>query len=143
MEPAKGTELDPRLIKIDKEMMVDRQVTRNLAYTGNAISTINGGTVFPVINSEKREDHTLFEIRVPSVDVNNIKVEVNGEHLFIFQHLLIGGVQMPNILGTFKLSGKVIVDEISAEYEDELLSIKLPTNGSSDGFRKKIEIVRH
>ena len=124
-------------------MKVDRQIIKNLAYTGNAISTLNGGTVSPIINSEKSEDHILFEIRIPSIDVENIQVEVNGEHLFVFHNTIIGGVRIPNILGTFKLSGTVMIDEISADYEGDTLTILLPTNGSNDGFRKNIEIVRH
>ena len=54
-------------------------MTKNLAKSADMLNTVNGGTIFPTFDTFKQEDHYRLEVSIPSVDPDNIKVEVNGE----------------------------------------------------------------
>ncbi len=124
-------------------MRIDEKMTRNLAHSADILNTIGGGTVFPTVNTSKHEDHYRLEMSVPSIDPEDIKVEVNGGHLFIYQRLGFGNTRLPNLLEVHKISADVELDNITAGYEDELLIVIMPFNELTGGFRKEIEILKN
>ena len=124
------------------EMMINKELSRNLARTADFINTVNGGTVFPTFNTIKHKDHYKIEVTMPSVDPNDLKVEINNDTLMIFQQMEVREVSVPNVLGMFKLSDDAVLDEITAEYEDHLLTVIIPKDQMSGGFRRDIKIKR-
>ncbi|MEM9681447.1 MAG: Hsp20 family protein [Bacteroidota bacterium] len=121
-------------------MKVDKVLTKRLAETTNIINSLNGGSVLPTFNKTKEEDHYRLEISIPSVKADDIKVEVNGDDLMVYQNIHINAYTLPNILGVVKLSYDVARENIYAEYEDDLLVVILPFNEKSGGYQKEIEI---
>jgi len=124
-------------------MKMNKDLVKNLARSADFINTVNGGSIYPTFKTSKEEDHYRVVVSVPTVNPEAIKVEVSRNNLMVFQQMEVNEVQLPNLLGLMKISEDVILDEISAEYEDDLLVIILPFSEMSGGFRKEINILRH
>lgn len=123
-------------------MNINRGIAKNLARTADFINTVNGGSVYPSFNTTKKSDHYRIEVSMPSVNPDNIKVEVTNNSLMIFQQVEINQVNLPNLLGLFKLSHDAVLDEITAEYGDNLLTVIIPKNEMTGGFHRNIKIHR-
>ncbi len=124
-------------------MRINQLMTKNLANSADLLNTANGGTIFPTFETFKHEDHYRMEVSIPSVDPENIKVEVNGENLLIYHKMQLGDIKIPNLLGMEKISADVELNSITAGYEDDLLIIIMPFNEVAGGFRKEIDILRY
>ncbi len=124
-------------------MKLDNDLTRTLAESADVVNTINGGTVYPTFETSTEADHYRLEVDVPSVDPDNIKVEVNGGDLFVYQSIKHNDLTLPNLLGMIKISADVELDNISAGYEDDILVVIMPFDESTGGFRREIDILRH
>jgi len=123
-------------------MRINHIMTKNLSKSADMLNTVNGGTIFPTFDTFKQEDHYRLEVSIPSVDPDNIKVEVNGESLLIYQKIEMGDAKFPTLLGVEKISSDVALNGITAGYEDDLLIIIMPFNEVNGGFRKEIDILR-
>ena len=121
-------------------MKVDKGISKRLAETAHIINTINGGTVYPTINKSTETDHYRLEVDIPTVKPDDIKVEVVGTDLMIYQKIEMNGYTLPNMIGMIKISADVELEHIHAEYEDDLLIVILPFNEYSGGFQKDIDI---
>lgn len=124
-------------------MKLNKQLTKNLAHAANVINTVGGGMVYPTFETTKEENHYRVEIKMPSVEVNNLKVEVNNNHLMIFHYMNIDEVRIPGLIGMLKISADVILDSISAEYHDGLLIVVMPYSEMFGGFNREINILKH
>jgi len=123
--------------------MINKQLTRNLANAANVVNTISGGSVFPTFDTQKLEDHYRLEVSVPSVNPDDIKVEVKNNSLLVTQSLSIGELRIPNVLGVLNISADVILEDIHAEYADDKLVVILPYSEMFGGFNREIEIHRN
>ncbi len=124
-------------------MKVDKETSKRLAETANIINNINGGSIFPTFKTTTEKDHYRLEVSVPSVEPDDIKVEVNGSDLMIYQNVHVNSYTLPNMLGMIKIAADVELENISAEFEDELLIVIMPFSEMSGGFQKEIDIYRH
>lgn len=122
------------------DMKVDKGITKSLAETANIVNSINGGTVLPTFNKTKEEDHYRLEVSIPSVTAEDIKVEVNGDDLMVYQNIHVNAYTLPNVIGVVKLSLDVEREGIYAEFEDDLLIVILPFNEKSGGYQRDIKI---
>ena len=123
-------------------MKTDSAIIKNLARTADIVNTINGGTVFPTFNTTKEEDHYRLEVSAPTVNPENIKVEVSQSDLLVYQNVSFNSISLPNLLGMVKISADVSVDEITAEYDDDLLVVIMPFSEMPGGFDREIKIHR-
>lgn len=126
-----------------EDMRVNNVMTKNLAKSADTLNTINGGTIFPTFETYKEDDHYRMEVSIPSVDPENIKVEVNGDSLLIYQIVVVGNAKIPSLLGLEKIGADVAINSITAGYDEELLIIIMPFNELTGGFRKEIDILRY
>lgn len=124
-------------------MKVERALTKQIATTANIVNSLSGGTVFPTLKKTTEEDHYRLEISVPSVNIDDLKVEVAGSDLMIIQKIHVDAYVLPHVLGHLQISADVALAEIHATYEDKLLVIILPFNETSGDYRKDIDIYRH
>lgn len=124
-------------------MRVDKDEMKRLAETANIVNSINGGAIFPTFKTTTEIDHYRLEVSIPSVEVDDIKVEVNGSDLLVFQSIHVADYTLPNILGTIKIAADVELENIYAEFEDDLLVVIMPFSEMSGGFQKEIDIYRH
>lgn len=126
----------------EEDMRVDKEASKRLAETANVINSINGGSVFPTFITSTEKDHYRLEVSVPSVNPDDIKVEVNGSDLMIYQNFHVNSYTLPNLLGMIKIAADVEIENIYAEYEEELLVVIMPFSEMSGGFQKEIDIYR-
>ncbi len=123
-------------------MKINPELSKNLARTADFINTVNGGTVYPTFNTSKEKDHYRIEVSMPSVDPEDLKVEINNESLMIFQSIEVNQLPLPNLIGLFKLSRNAVLEDISAEYHHDVLTVIVPLSEFSGGFHRSIEIHR-
>ena len=123
-------------------MKVDRKTTKRLALTANVINSINGGSVLPTFKKTTEEDHYRLEVSIPSVEPNDIKVEVDGDDLMVYQNIHINTYTLPNILGILRLSSDVEREGIYAEFEEDTLVVIMPFNEREGGYHKEVEIYK-
>ena len=123
-------------------MKINPDITKNLARTADFINTVNGGTVYPTFNTIREHDHIRIEVSMPSVDPEDLRVEINNESLMICQSIMINQLPLPNLIGLFKLSRNAVLEDISADYHEEVLTILIPLSELSGGFHRSIEIHR-
>lgn len=124
-------------------MRVEKELSKRLAESANVINDINGGSVFPTFKTTTEKDHYRLEVSVPSVEPDDIKVEISGSDLMIYQNVHVNSYTLPNLLGMIKISADVELENISAEFEDELLIVIMPFSELSGGFQKEIDIYKH
>ncbi len=124
-------------------MRAEKELSKRLAETANVISSINGGSIFPTFKTTTEKDHYRLEVSVPSVAPDDIKVEVNGSDLMVYQNVHVDSYTLPNMLGMIKISADVELENISAEFEEELLIVIMPFSELSGGFQKEIDIYKH
>ncbi|MEP0985939.1 Hsp20/alpha crystallin family protein [Ekhidna sp.] len=123
-------------------MKVERDISRRIAETANIVNSINGGTVFPTFKKTTEKDHYRLEVSAPTIKPNDLKVEVNGTDLMVYQNVHESAFTLPNILGLITISADVELENISAEFEDDLLVVIMPFNEFSGGFQKEIDIYK-
>jgi len=123
-------------------MKIHNQLVKNLANAANVVNTVSGGSVFPTFNTRKLEDHYRVEVSVPSIDPDDIKVEVKNNSLLVMHQLQMEGYTVPNLLGIFNISTDVILEDIYAQYIEEKLIVILPYSEMFGGFNREIEIHR-
>ena len=124
-------------------MRVDRNEMKRLAETANIVNSINGGAIYPTFKTTTEKDHYRLEVSVPSVEPDDIKVEVNGSDLLVFQNIHVSDYTLPNILGTIKIAADVELENIYAEFEENLLIVIMPFSEMSGGFQKEIDIYKY
>ena len=80
---------------------------------------------------------------VPTVNHDDIKVEVNGSDLMVYQNVHVNSYTLPNLLGMIKISADVEIENIYAEFEEDILVIIMPFSEMTGGFQKEIDIYKH
>ncbi|WP_420317157.1 Hsp20/alpha crystallin family protein [Ekhidna sp.] len=124
-------------------MRVDREIAKRLAETVNIVNTINGGAIFPTFKTTTEKDHYRLEVSIPSVNPDDIKVEVNGTNLMVYQNIHTNAYTLPNVIGEVKISADVELENIYAEFDDEVLVVIMPFDELSGGYQKEIDIRKH
>ena len=100
------------------------------------------GQFFPTFKKTTEKDHYRLEVSAPTIKPNDLKVEVNGTDLMVYQNVHESAFTLPNILGLITISADVELENISAEFEDDLLVVIMPFNEFSGGFQKEIDIYK-
>ncbi|WP_462253999.1 Hsp20/alpha crystallin family protein [Ekhidna sp.] len=124
-------------------MRVDKEASKRLAETANVVNSINGGTIYPTFITSTEKDHYRLEVSVPTVNHDDIKVEVNGSDLMVYQNVHVNSYTLPNLLGMIKISADVEIENIYAEFEEDILVIIMPFSEMTGGFQKEIDIYKH
>ncbi len=130
------------ITKKDCVMKINSEIAKNLARTADFINTVNGGSVYPTFETHKEKDQYKIQINMPSVDPDDLKVEISNSSLMVFQQMHVNGINLPNLIGMFKLSSDVVLEGIYAEYENYLLTVIMPINEMTGGFHRSIEIFK-
>ncbi|MBL6449053.1 hypothetical protein JMN32_22265 [Fulvivirga sp. 29W222] len=128
-------------MKYDK----DKKWVRRVLHTADIVNTLNGGISEPQVELEKKSDHYLLKARIPGVDIEKIKVEIVEKNLMVYHNLEFKGrnnsvIMVPHVAATCPLSPEIDFRNISASFEEKILSVFLPFNELRTGFHKNIEI---
>lgn len=122
--------------------LADKLLIKNLANTAELINTINGGMTQPKVHLIKSEEGWLLRMKVPSVSIDNITIEVKEGFLFVFQNLSNrqSDFDLPYMIEMLNLTSRIDMDSIYAEYEEGEIEIHLPFDELASGFEREIEI---
>ncbi len=122
----------------------DKMLIKNLANTAELINTINGGMAQPQVILEKSEESWLLRMKVPSVNIDNIKIEVKEGILFVFQNLehANSDIELPYLIEMLNLPGQIALDSIYAEFDQNEILVHLPFDELANGFEREIEIIK-
>ncbi len=126
-------------------MKADKNLVRNLARTADILNTINGGMSQTTIKINALENEWLIKVRIPGVDLDNLRLEVLDNHLYIHQMMEIDNdstEKAPYVVAMIPLVKQINVDAISAIFEDGWTLIKLPFDEMVNGYERQIKITR-
>ena len=118
----------------------------HLLLSVDALNTIHGGVSEAFYRMEKEDDRYLICVRIPGVDAENVKIEVENNHLNIFYfHTFDHGAEhgitrVPYVIRKVKIPFDVDVHKISATHEGTSYFIALPYNDLAGGYKKNIDI---
>ncbi|XOV92572.1 MAG: Hsp20/alpha crystallin family protein [Bacteroidota bacterium] len=126
-------------------MKLDRNLTRHLAMTADVLNTINGGMSQTTINLKVLEHEWLVKVTTPGVELENLRLEVLDNHLYIHQMMEIehdGPEKAPYVIAMIPLTRQINVEAISATFENGYTLIKLPFDEMVNGYERQIDITR-
>jgi HSP20 family molecular chaperone IbpA len=108
------------------------------------MNTLNGGTSQPMVRLQKFQTHHQILLKVPGITPENVKIEVNNNHLMIYYFTPIltqeKELKFPRVLYNDTIPYFVDVNSIAATEEDSTLVVKLPFNEFSDGYHRDIPL---
>ena len=125
----------------------DRNWVRSVLKTSDIMNTLNGGMSQPETNIVRNTDHYLITLKVPGVNLDNVKVEIVDKHV-IFHHIIDfndlddSSLNIPHVLATYPLTADVDYNNISATREDKALIVKLPFNELSNGYHREVNVLK-
>jgi HSP20 family molecular chaperone IbpA len=111
------------------------------------MNTLNGGISKPTVLMMKQNNRYLVKARIPGVDPEKMRVEVQNDKLYLFHDISVDNTylyketdQIPFNIGYVLIPFDVNIKKIKAQYEDSELLISLPFNELAGGYNKNIDI---
>ncbi len=108
------------------------------------INTLTGGMVEPVIKLQQFESHRQINIRIPSISLDSIKIEIQNNVLLIYFNIPLKSRNenhnYPKVVYNKPIPYFIDRDGISAVVENDELVVTLPFNELAGGFKKQIPI---
>ena len=111
------------------------------------IKLLNGGISKPRVLMLRQDKRYLVKVRMPGVDPEKMRIEVQNDRLFLFHDISIQNADLlaekkpvPFNIGYVLIPFDVDIQKINALYEDHELQITLPFNKLAGGYRKNIDI---
>ncbi len=105
-------------------------------------NTLNGGTSEPFVRLEHFPTFRKITLRVPGIDAENIKIEVNNNQLMIyyFTHLVSQrkDLKFPKVIYNKSIPYFVDISKIVAEQEENGLVVRLQFNELANGYHRDI-----
>ena len=125
----------------------DYHIKKKLLLTTDFMNTVNGGMAMVTFNYEKEKAGYISQLTIPGVSVENIKVEIRDNRIYIYYMMEFGengGYEnirkLPNTLGIMDIPHDVNIKAITAKFEKNKLNIIMPYNELAGGFRRQIPI---
>lgn len=122
----------------------DKLLIKNLAHTAKIVNTINGGMAKPSTELHKAEDSWMLKMRLPGVSVDNIKIEIKDNFLFVFQILDAedSEIELPYLIDMLNLTSQIDLNAVYAEFEQGEVFIHMPFDELASGYEKEVEIIK-
>jgi len=108
------------------------------------MNTINGGISKPVVKITKEDKHYSVVVKVPGVNGEELKVDIQDNMLQVF-HVISGDPDsdlphFPRIILQQYIPHDVNIKRVTAQYADGKLWVTLPFNDLSGGYHRSISI---
>ena len=123
----------------------DFHISKEILRKVDIMNTLNGGISKPRVLMLRQDKRYLVKVRMPGVDPEKMRIEVQNDRLFLFHDiqsadLLTEKKPIPFNIGYVLIPFDVDIQKINALYEDHELQITLPFNELAGGYRKNIDI---
>lgn len=119
-------------------------IPKELLTSIDVMNTLNGGTSEPTVRVAQFPRFRQITIRIPGVDMENVKVEVNNNQLMIYFFYVLQSLnqelQFPRVLYNKSIPYFVDTNNITASQEDHTLVVTLPYNELAKGEHRDIQI---
>ena len=107
-------------------------------------NTMNGGTSEPIVQLEHFPTFRRITFRVPAIDGENLKVEINNNQLMIYYFTPIRSqgrqIKFPRVLYNKSIPYFVDVDQIVATQGENEWVVRLPFNELANGYHRDISL---
>ena len=117
-------------------LLANKEMLRNLLYSGDLLHTINGGIAMTYVDVRQTPQEVLIKVSAPSVEAEAFNVVVEQNKLLVYALLhrhvhdeneaLAGTFAMPMFSQTFDIPANADIDNIEALHEDNQLQILMP-----------------
>lgn len=113
----------------------------------DVMNTLNGGISKPTVLMVKQDKRYLVKARLPGVDPEKMRVEVQNDKLYLFHDISVDNTylytdtnQIPFNIGYVLIPFDVNIKKIKAQFEDNELLISMPFNELAGGYKRNIDI---
>ena len=125
-------------------MKTTLKLPKELITSIDMMNTLNGGTSEPFVRLQKFPTYHQITLRVPGIDVDNIKVEIDNNQLMIYYLIPMLSqakeMKFPRVLYNKDIPYYVDVHKIAASEEETTLVVHLPFNELADGYHRDISL---
>jgi HSP20 family molecular chaperone IbpA len=125
-----------------KEKQVMTQQLKELLTSVDILNTLHGGVSEPFLSVVEKKDGREIRVRVPGVDRELVKAEINNNELSVYYIIPVESnghlINMPKVIYRDVLPLSIELRSIEATYNYDELVIFLPYNRATDGYNKKI-----
>jgi HSP20 family molecular chaperone IbpA len=125
----------------------DFHISKEILRKVDVMNTLNGGISKPTVLMLRQEERYLVKVRMPGVDPERMRVEVQNDRLFLFHDISVDNRylykevdQIPFNIGYVLIPFDVNIKNIKALYEGKELLVTLPFNELAGGYKKNIKI---
>jgi hypothetical protein len=109
----------------------------------DVLNTVNGGVSEPQLNLIHYEYYREIRLKIPSIKLEEVHVEVHNNNLSIFYIINIISkdkmVQLPRFVYNRNVPYYIEISKIKALIENEELVVNLPFNRLANGYHKEIK----
>ncbi len=121
-------------------MKIIKHLDQQLLSQIDAINTVNGGMVAPVMKYRKVENGYQLTVSIPATAKESLHAEVVNNFLFIYQTVNQHAETLPNsrIINKLPIHFDIDIAAVNAFFEGNTLHVNLPFNGLIGGYRKKL-----
>lgn len=142
--------LSSSLFSSDIESIFDDalKLIRNSTIYSDDISTISGS--YPRVNIYKNEKEYTIELEIAGIKKEQISIEVKNNTICVkgekqikkeYGELKYSELKKSSFIRNFPVNPEVVnIDKMSAEFEDGILSIKIPLNNQENKKSRFIDI---
>ncbi|HMJ68893.1 MAG TPA: Hsp20/alpha crystallin family protein [Cyclobacteriaceae bacterium] len=125
-----------------KRKIVMTQQLKELLTSVDILNTLHGGVSEPFLSVVEKTDGRRIRVRVPGVDRESLKAEINNNELSVYYVIPVESnghlINMPKVIYRDVLPLTIELKGIEAIYDDEELVIFLPYNSTTDGYNKRV-----
>jgi len=118
------------------------QQLKELLTSVDILNTLHGGVSEPFLSVVEKTDGRRIRVRVPGVDRESLKAEINNNELSVYYVIPVESnghlINMPKVIYRDVLPLTIELKGIEAIYDDEELVIFLPYNSTTDGYNKRV-----
>ncbi len=139
-----GTTIEEGTIRRRKIMKSTLNLPQELITSIDMMNTLNGGTSEPLTQLRKFQTYHEITVRVPGIDAEDIKIEINNNQLMVYYKIPMKSqgkkLTFPRILYNKDIPYFVNVHKIVASEEESSLIVHLPFNELADGYHRDISL---
>ena len=107
-------------------------------------NTLNGGTSQPSVRVENFATFRKIILRVPGIDPDNVRIEINNNQLMIYYFTALVSLdkelKFPKVLYNKSIPYFVDTKKIAASREENSFVVRLPFNELADGYHRDIPL---
>jgi hypothetical protein len=110
----------------------------------DVMNTLNGGSSEPVVRRQQFASHREIKLRVPGVNRENIKLEINNNKLTAYYFTLLKSqdleIPVPKVLYDKAIPYFVDIKRITLTEQEGWMIVHLPFNEMANGFHKDLDV---